>query len=350
MSRETLQWLNNQTLIGFTEKRGNAWHYAEALQGDEPNHYKGPVPVEDVRRRLFGWEAVSTPLFVASGNPIAPDYVEIPDRQAIIRSDTRDVLGIFKDGYQPHQYDAWLVRNVEAILDAGLAIGSAGLLRSGAQAWVSVEVPENVITPSGVVFRPQLIAATSFDGSIATTYKRSATIVVCDNTLAAGLAGAGERYRLKHTRYSGGKVGEAREAFGIVYQTAEDVEAEIEKLLTVGVTDPEFAKVRDIMIPLTDAKGQPVEGRKLTVAEGKRDEIARLYLHDDRVTPWAGTAFGVLQAFNTYQHHYGIVRNASRVQRNRSNAIGNEVADNDAAVLKALDEVLEGALEALELV
>ena len=28
MSQETSQWLNTRTLIGFTDKRGNAWHYA----------------------------------------------------------------------------------------------------------------------------------------------------------------------------------------------------------------------------------------------------------------------------------------------------------------------------------
>jgi len=55
MSKEALKWLNTQTLIGFTEKRGNAWHYRVDLQSAEPNHYPGPVPVEDVRRP-FSWE------------------------------------------------------------------------------------------------------------------------------------------------------------------------------------------------------------------------------------------------------------------------------------------------------
>jgi hypothetical protein len=53
MSKETIQWLNTQTLIGMTEKRGNAWHYRAEEQGDEPNHYPLAIPVEDVKRRLF---------------------------------------------------------------------------------------------------------------------------------------------------------------------------------------------------------------------------------------------------------------------------------------------------------
>jgi hypothetical protein len=53
MSRETLQHLNTNTLIGNTDHRGTAWHDRVDLQTDEPNHYPGPIPIADVRRRLF---------------------------------------------------------------------------------------------------------------------------------------------------------------------------------------------------------------------------------------------------------------------------------------------------------
>src|SRR6478609_648312 len=59
MSRETMQHLNTQTLIGNTDARGNAWHYRADLQGGESNHYPQAIPVEDVRRRLFNWTAES---------------------------------------------------------------------------------------------------------------------------------------------------------------------------------------------------------------------------------------------------------------------------------------------------
>lgn len=64
MSRETLQALNLNSLIGFTDRRGTAWHYRAQHQGDESNHYPGAIPVEDVARRLFNWEAESRPLAV----------------------------------------------------------------------------------------------------------------------------------------------------------------------------------------------------------------------------------------------------------------------------------------------
>jgi len=36
MPKETFQWLNTMTLIGFTAKRGHAWHYRGSGQGAEP--------------------------------------------------------------------------------------------------------------------------------------------------------------------------------------------------------------------------------------------------------------------------------------------------------------------------
>ena len=59
MTRETLQHLNTNTLIGMTSQRGTAWHYRAEEQGEETNHYPGPIPVEDVERRLFHWTAQS---------------------------------------------------------------------------------------------------------------------------------------------------------------------------------------------------------------------------------------------------------------------------------------------------
>ncbi|WP_197048395.1 DUF932 domain-containing protein [Streptosporangium roseum] len=91
-----------------------------------------------------------------------------PERQAILRSDSGHVMGIFSGSYEPPPYAEWLIGTIARLLD-DLSIGSAGLLRGGAVAWVSVEVPENITAPEGVEFRPHLFGATSFDGSLATT-------------------------------------------------------------------------------------------------------------------------------------------------------------------------------------
>lgn len=350
MSRETLETLNTNTLIGFTDKRGNAWHYRAELQGDVPNHYAGAVPVADVLSRLFSWQAVETPLYVQApaadiltatgmddgGAPVM--LTAVPNRKAIVRSDTFDVLGVFKDGYQPHQYGEWLVEKVAALIGAGVDIGSAGLLRGGAVAWVQIEGTDTLTTRSGLDYRPNVLASTSCDGSLATSYRIVCGVVVCDNTLDAALGERTDVVRVKHSRYSHLKMDDARDTLRILDQSAETFGATMDALADWTVSDAQWVKFLDATCPVNlDAKTT----RGATLAEQKRDAIDGLYRHDNRVTPWTGSALGVLQATNTYAHHVQTVRGASRSERNMMNAITGETGKVDGATLDTLRQVCE---------
>jgi len=324
MSRETLEWLNTNTLIGFTEKRGHAWHYREGAD----NHYEGAVPMEDVTRRLFNWEAQERPIFL--GVQGEPALHEIPDFKAIVRSDNMETLGIFKDGYVPHQYGEWLLKNVASILDADLAIGSAGLLRGGRQAWVSVEVPETITTPEGVAFRPNLLAVASFDGSLATTYKRVVTNVVCDNTMNAGLREQGQQFKVKSTRHSMGRLADAREALGIVHTIADDFAAEVKELCAQDFTDRQFEKLIKSVTPY-DPNAKTTRGQ--TMAENKREKLWELWRSDERVVEWQGTAYGAWQAFNTYSHHEGPIKGGNRPERNMVRVVTGQTEKSDEEIV-----------------
>lgn len=329
MSRETLQWLNENTLIGFTDKHRKAWHH----DGTTDNHYAGAIPVEDVTRRLFNWEAVEREVYVSGGPAVitedgvsTPPLTLVPDRKAIVRSDSGHVMGIFGDGYSPHHYNQWLIKNVGSILDDSLSIGSAGLLRGGAVAWVSVEVPDTIVTPEGVEFRPNLLAVSSFDGSIATTYKRVVTNVVCDNTMAAGLREHGQQIRIKSTRNSLDRMGEARDALGIVHSMADDFAAEVKELTDQSFTNRQFDRLTEDLFPF-DPDGKTSRGA--TVAIKKRDALHKLWESDPRVAPWGGTAYGALQAVNTWQHHMQTVRGGNRAERNMMRAVTGDATRAD---------------------
>lgn len=330
MSRETIDWLNTNTLIGFTEKRGHAWHYREGSN----NHYPGSVPMEDVKRRLFNWSAEERPLYVPAtlgeitNKPLdyQPQTVEVPDFKAITRSDNGEVLGIFKDGYQPHQYAEWLLKNVATILDADLSIGSAGLLRGGRQAWVSVETPDTITTPEGVAYRPNLLAVSSFDGTLATTYKPVVTNVVCDNTMAAGLREAGPQFRVKSTKNSLGRLTDAREALGIVHSIADDFAAEVERLSAQEFTDRQFARLVEDLTPY-DPNAKSTRGE--TMAMNKRDKLHELWSSDERVVQWRGTAYGAWQAVNTYQTHESPFKGGNRAERNMVRVVTGQTEKHD---------------------
>jgi len=353
MTFETISTLNTNTLIGFTDKRGHAWHYKAQEQGAESNHYPGAIPVEHVTRRLFDWAATSrrvaveVPATFEDMTHLAEDGTPMKwavqlDRQAIARDDNNHVMGMFKDGYQPHQYKQWLLDTVANLLDDDLSIGSAGLLRQGAVAWVQVEVPDTITTPEGVSFRPNLLGCTSFDGSIATTFKRTITVVVCDNTLEAARGERGQQFKAKHTKNSGFKLASARQALGIIHQAADDFTAQVAELCATTVTDKQWLAFLEAYVPVTE-DGKKKEGRALTMAINKQDTLKKLWNHDQRVSPWKGTSFGVLQAVNTYDHHEGIVRGGTRAERNMMSAVKGEQGKADDAAMELLGRILTNA-------
>lgn len=336
MSAESFQTLNTMTLIGMTEKRGyNAWHYRADLQGAEPNHYAGAIPVDDVKRRLFDWQALEAPVFVGITDATGAIRYDLQtDRKAIVRSDNAHVMGVFKDGYAIHQYEEWLINNVSTLIDdSNLVIGSAGCLRDGAIAWVTIEMPENVTTSVGYEVRPYLLATTSHNGTIATTYKRVYNAPVCDNTLFAGLAEDGLQHKTRHSKHSNNRLQNVRDALDIVFAMTDDIVAEIERLGSITVSPREFEAVMNILVPV-GAEGEKAQSA-ISKMENKQEVIRGLYNNDPMVAPWKGTALGVLQAFNTYSHHVA-GNDKTRAERNALNAINGKIQTADAQVLEVL--------------
>ena len=329
MSQETLKWLNENTLIGFTDKRGNAWHYREGSD----NHYADAIPVDDVVRRLFNWHPVKVPTYYEwEGKRVQSD------KFAILRDDTGRELGSFKDGYQPHDYQEWLVHNIGTLMDTStsdLGIGSAGLLKGGAVAWVEVTVPETFTTPEGVTFRPNFLAASSFNGSLATTYKRTVQNTVCDNTLGVALGEKGQQVKIRSTKNSLTRIADAREALHLIHSAQDDFAREVAALAKIKVDDHMFERWMDGVVPLP----RPDEAkttRAITLAENKREAFQNLWLHDERVAPWRGTGLGVLQVANTYAHHGQNVRGMSRQERNMLNAVNGKTEAADAETLEQI--------------
>lgn len=345
MTKESMEHLNTQTLVGFTEARGNAWTYRKELQGSESNHYPYAIPVADVRRRLFNWEAVSLPI---AGNLPMPDgsmaSIESAESQGIWRPDyimpaNSCLLGKFKDGYAIHQYGDWLVDELAVLIDDDIAIGSAGLLENGGMAWVQIDLPETITTKHGEKYRVSLLACTSHNGKLSSTFKLVITRVVCDNTLSNALSEGGESFKVKHSKYSDMKITNVRQALGIMFKGADDFEREMEMLMAREVSGTVFTKYLDVTIPIPE-KG----GRVKTMAEAKRSEYMDLYLNDPRVAPWAGTAWGVLQADNTWRSHFASVhKGTDRGQRNILAAATGKSFDADALCLSTLTALLNGA-------
>jgi phage/plasmid-like protein (TIGR03299 family) len=359
MSAETSEWLNSNVLIGCTDRRGTAWHYRGDLQtpwsfvtedGDVEigvgNHYDAGIPLSHVIGRLFNWEALTAPVYAAIGWDNENDcsmYEEIPNQKRVYPSDDPShTFWIAKESYQPHDYSDSLVGAVSDIVDVSgsdLVISSAGLLKQRAIAWVEVSVPGSIVTPEGIEFRPNLLATTSLNGTVATTYKRTCTDVVCDNTRSIALAEEGQTYKVKHSRNSSLRLADAREALAVIHTTADDIEKEFAELCRIEVTDKQFY---DIIGTITDPpKGKELGKAGQTLKDKKMGELSQLWNNDNRVTPWKGTGYGVVQAVNTWSHHFkGTRRGTTLAERNMLATIDGTIEREDREVYNVMMEVI----------
>lgn len=332
MSRETIKWLNTNVLRGFTDKRGHAWHYDAAQQGEMSNHYPGAIPADDILSRLFDWKAEPRTVYVDTNEGLKI----VPEKIAYVRSDNHAVLGMHSEKYSGHDYSKWMVDHLVSLVGAEAQFANAGLLSGGAVAWTQIEMPDNVNTPEGVTVRPFILATTSFDGSIASLFKPGWTDTVCDNTRAQFLSEDTPEYRVKHTRNSAFVLNDAATAIDTLHLIADQAIAEIAQLCKIDVSDGKWSEFVQAHVPLSDDASK----RSISLAESKRQALTGLWNNDARVTPWRNTAWGVVQAVNTYQTHMSIVRGAERFERNMFNAIKGNIATSDRGALDTLSLVM----------
>jgi phage/plasmid-like protein (TIGR03299 family) len=343
MSEYTNDYLRQNVKVGFTGQRGPAWWAAVGNEMSDNAHFEGAVPWIEVRK-LFSFEAARAQVARVVDGKVQYEGDEpqlIPGMIELYHSETGHSFGTFSEGYQEHQFQDVLLGMVSEIVSDTLQIGSAGLLKYGAVGWVQVELPETIeLTKIGEKFRPSLLAASSHDGSIANTYKRVVTRVVCDNTLKAGLGEDSATFRFRHSKNSKedrqGKISAAREAANIVELIAGEYEAEAMALCAREVSPKAWDKFLDLTFPL---KENPTKNAQL-FHDKQRNAMNALWHSDERAAPWSGTAWGVLQASSTYRQHEAAVRKVSRAERNFESMVFGGFEKEDNKTLETLEKAL----------
>ena len=344
MSAETLNWLNTMTLQGYEIKRGKAWHYDAASQGDRSNHYPHAIPFEDVLERLFPWKATEGP--VKARVKVAGKWqtVTVPGKKALSHPDTGEVFSIVGSGFAVHNYGEWLIENFRILMDTDeLGIGSAGLLKGGAQAWVQLELPETVTGPGGIQHRPFATASVVLDGSRSDVYGTGSTLAVCDNTLSAALGRFFAQVKYAHRKGVKFQAQDVREKLEILAGTTDLINAELEALLGIPVSDKQWEQF--VAATIGNRPNSMIEGKgsaALTKWDDRHDTLTALWKNDPMVAPWTGTAFGAIQAMNTYRHHHQVAKGVEggRAERNLLNRVDGTNDKQDALVLDRLQMVL----------
>lgn len=334
------------TLVGFADTRGTT---------PFGQNYPGAIPFADAEN-LLTFPVISVPVTIQvpdtdkNGRAITKT-VPVTDprgnaRQAYYRPDTGTTLGIHGTGHTAHPYTDFLLRRVSNVLGDSLVIGGVSLLRGGAAAFVQIESPDEV-NIGGEAFRPFISAFTSLDGTLATTYGYGSMRLMCANMISGLIREArkGANFKQKHTRHSLSNlnVENARQALEMINRETEIFATTVESLMAQKVTPTDWAAFLDVHVPLPAVKetkgGGP--GRGYTMAESKREDLSRLFYRDERIGTATGTAWGVLQADNTWRLWESQVKGSvARHERNVGDLLGGRIESGDRLALANLDTAM----------
>jgi len=242
----------------------------------------------------------------------------------IKRLDTGAWFAACSKGYQTLQNDELFPWADDFV---GMANGAhyetAGTLGKGEVVWALARVPHLDFAIGKDESKAFLLFVSSHDGSLATTAKLTYVRVVCANTVATALHGAGKAIKIKHTKNMKERMETALRVFKGAQETAETFQEAFELLANKRFTMEHVSKVLDTIFP----KAEKAEGEKAidTRRTNILDEILALYASNDKnaFPEQAQTGYALLNAITDFVDHQRTVRNTS----------GNDDANRD--VLRA---------------
>lgn len=260
----------------------------------------------------------TVPLLDANGDEYDSLEAAVPDQRAVVRIDTRKVLGTVGDRYTVVQ-NRTAMRVVDVMVQEGLVeIEAAGNLRDGADSWMSIsfkgrsfdEMGEN----GGKPVKFYGLVRTNHVGKAQAQIGLLPLVVVCANTLAMGLGDKRSTvHGIRHTSGANDRIVEAAQTvWGNAVKDADAMTKAFAKMQAQEITERQFEQaVLDVLAELPvlekDASDR-AKARWATVTEKTeqtRMEVKRLWIHGTGVSG-GQDAWSAYMAATEALDHYGI--------------------------------------------
>lgn len=220
----------------------------------------------------------------------------IPERCAIVRTDTDAWLGIMSTEYPILQFS----EAFDFMDGFGDGYVAAGALKGGKQGFMVVALKKGGLTTDLGIDDPHdwfLILRTSHDGTRAVEVTVQGLRGKCMNQLTLNTFSAGAKYKwsITHTKNMHAKMAQAAEAMKNVGVYVTAYEELAQRLYAKQVTEDQARKVLKIVIPKNDNAANPAQEKTI-------DRILGMWKSDPTVD-YFGTGWGLTQAVSGYYEH-----------------------------------------------
>jgi phage/plasmid-like protein (TIGR03299 family) len=233
-------------------------HELCSVNGRTSMMYVGEVPWHGLGTKLTS-PATAREAITAAGldyevtltDLITTDGIPVNGKVAVVRDDTRDVLGVVGGRYQPIQNRECFSFLDAVVADGGLRYHTAGALRKGEVVWMLAKLPGIIrVRFSQDVSEKYLLLTNSHDGSSSLRVFFTAIRVVCANTLSmANREGDGEGLSIRHQGNLVTKIRQAREVLGIAHRFFDDLEGQYDVLARYHPTYSQVADYYKALVP-----------------------------------------------------------------------------------------------------
>ncbi|MGH3113307.1 MAG: DUF932 domain-containing protein, partial [Gaiellaceae bacterium] len=202
------------------------------------------------------WSVEQHPLEAVVGRDEQSLRVPVPRHVANVRSDTRAVLGVVGEGYEPLQ-NRVAFAFCDAITDSGQAhwIG-AGSSRGGARVHALMRLDREIRIggAEGEDVLPLLCFRNGHDGGLAVTVSVAPFRLACLNGMLLPLPEAQRTWKARHTANVEAKLADARRTLGIAWRYYDELEEIGGRLIREPIGESEFERFLARLVPLPEPR------------------------------------------------------------------------------------------------
>src|SRR4051812_1278713 len=185
-----------------------------------------------------------------------PSRVPVPRVVANIRSDTRTVLGVVGEGYEPLQ-NATAFAFCDTITDSGEAhwLGAAET-RGGARVHALMQLDREIRigNAEGEDVLPLLSFRNGHDGGLAVTIGVAPFRLACLNGMMLPLEGAERTWKARHTAKLDARLANARRTLRIAWRYYDELEQIGGRLISERMSAAEFERFLTQLVPLPESR------------------------------------------------------------------------------------------------